>query len=295
MFLNNCYESSLTGYNGQAGAADKAKFQLALTGAINVFTMSNIRLYGGGYQFAMYGGSVDWTSGWLQTEADTIEAIRVFGAGGTVFTGRGLAVSAESGGASLVYDAEFSGLDQVNIYDSTFESPVRVPAFWFNGNLSVTLTNQRFTGSIGSANGLMRITNTANPIMLINPLNTDRVGAPYSDTMQMVSVSGSATNAAQTQCKINDGSSVNCGSAATGFFYLPPGITSLSINTSAVTANSKILIQQDSSIGTQLGVTCYRLGTTTPFVFSRAVGTSFTVSAAASTGNPACYAFNVLN
>jgi hypothetical protein len=87
----------------------------------------------------------------------------------------------------------------------------------------------------------------------------------------------------------------NCGSNANGSVVIPAGSTSVTVNTTAVTAKSQVLVIFDSSLSSKLGVTC---NTTfaAPFVSARTAGTSFNlaVNTAPST-NPACYSYTILN
>ncbi len=49
------------------------------------------------------------------------------------------------------------------------------------------------------------------------------------------------------------GASVACSAAPAGFVGMAPSVTTLTVNTTAVTANSQIILQADSSLGTALG------------------------------------------
>lgn len=89
-----------------------------------------------------------------------------------------------------------------------------------------------------------------------------------------------------------------CGSAASGAFTIAAATTSIVVNTTAVTANSEIEIQPDSSLGTRLSVTCNTSLATLigPVVTARTPGTSFTVTITGTLiTNPACYTYSVIN
>lgn len=87
-----------------------------------------------------------------------------------------------------------------------------------------------------------------------------------------------------------------CGSASAGSIALPIGISTLVVNTTAVTVNSQILITEDSSLGSRLGITC---NTTTGRVYSvnaRTASTSFTVKSSANPAtNKACLSYWIIN
>jgi len=74
-----------------------------------------------------------------------------------------------------------------------------------------------------------------------------------------------------------------CGAASAGSVQIPTGTTSetLTVNTTAVTANSQIVFYPDDSLGTRLGVTCNSTLATLvggSFISARTPGTSFTIT-----------------
>lgn len=110
-------------------------------------------------------------------------------------------------------------------------------------------------------------------------------------------VSG-ATHLTATNCSSSASPAV-CGSAAAGSVAVPTGATpTLVIDTSAVTANSQILLTIDESLGTKLSVTCNSTLATLvqPVVTARTGGTSFTIQINATLAtNPACVSYLVVN
>jgi hypothetical protein len=89
-----------------------------------------------------------------------------------------------------------------------------------------------------------------------------------------------------------------CGSAAAGSFAIAAGATTLTINTTAVTANSQIIMQGDESLGTKLGVTCNTTITSLidPVVTARVAGASFSIATSATIAvNPACFSYMIVN
>jgi hypothetical protein len=85
-----------------------------------------------------------------------------------------------------------------------------------------------------------------------------------------------------------------CGSASAGVFTLPAAATTVTVNTTAVTANSIIMVFNDDSLGTRLGVTC-NTGLDNVLVSARVAGTSFTVTGSAPVTNPNCYSYIIIN
>jgi hypothetical protein len=92
-----------------------------------------------------------------------------------------------------------------------------------------------------------------------------------------------------------------CGSAAAGSVVIPTGTGSstLTVNTTAVTANSQIFFYPDDSLGARLGVTCNStLSTLTggSFISARTAGTSFTITFNGSIlTNGVCGSYSILN
>ena len=87
-----------------------------------------------------------------------------------------------------------------------------------------------------------------------------------------------------------------CGSAPSGSVAMATGGSTLQVNTSAVTVDSQILITEDSSLGTRLGITCNTATGRTYTISARADSTSFTIK---SSNNPvtnkACLSYWVIN
>lgn len=103
--------------------------------------------------------------------------------------------------------------------------------------------------------------------------------------------------ASVTNCSDSAGDAA-CGAAPAGAFVIDAADTTTVVSTTAVTANSQIFLQVDSSLGTRLGVTCNTQdpGTFDIRVTARTAATSFTVTAdAGPTTNPLCVNFFVVN
>lgn len=90
-----------------------------------------------------------------------------------------------------------------------------------------------------------------------------------------------------------------CAAAPTGFVVIAAAATTVVVNTSAVTANSQIMLTEDQSLGTALSVTCNTQALTTlgsPRVSARATATSFTIKIdVGPTTNPMCVAYTIIN
>lgn len=85
-----------------------------------------------------------------------------------------------------------------------------------------------------------------------------------------------------------------CGSASAGAFTVAAAATTKVVNTTAVGLNSQIIVQQDSSLGLRLAVTCNT--TVNPWIVTaRVPGTSFTLTTTAPVTDPACFNFEIIN
>ena len=98
-----------------------------------------------------------------------------------------------------------------------------------------------------------------------------------------------------TNCADSAGAAA-CGSAAAGAVVIDAAGSTVVVSTTVVTATSRIFIQEDPSLATELGITC---NTTTGRIYTvtaRTAGTSFTItSSAAPTTNPACLSYHIIN
>jgi hypothetical protein len=93
---------------------------------------------------------------------------------------------------------------------------------------------------------------------------------------------------------------VACSAAPAGLFSCATNASAATcvISTTAVTANSVIQIQPDSSLGTALSVTCNTTADsalTAPRVSARTAATSFTITLGTFTTNPLCFSYLIIN
>lgn len=101
-----------------------------------------------------------------------------------------------------------------------------------------------------------------------------------------------------TNCADSAGAAA-CGAAPAGAFVIDATTTSTVVSTTAVTATSRIFLQEDSSLGTELGVTCNTQSSLTLGalrVTARTAATSFTATIEAGpTTNPMCVSYWIVN
>jgi hypothetical protein len=87
-----------------------------------------------------------------------------------------------------------------------------------------------------------------------------------------------------------------CGASSAGSVAMATGGSTLIVNSTAVTANSQILITEDSSLGTRLGVTCNTSANHNYSISARTPGTSFTITSSNNIStNKACLSFLIIN
>lgn len=141
--------------------------------------------------------------------------------------------------------------------------------------------------------------------LLINGVNAFQVTAAGSvnvagtlggNAMSVTQGATAKTYATVTNCT-SAASPAVCASAPAGAFVIAAGASTVIVNTSSLSNNSDIFIQQESSaaMNTRLGVTCNT--TISPWtISSRTAATSFTLSTTVSpVGSPACYQFHIMN
>lgn len=127
-----------------------------------------------------------------------------------------------------------------------------------------------------------------------NP-NNDAVANSTPDTAAAFSVINTSGKIFQVNCT-SAASPAVCAGAANGSVVIAAGATTVTVNTTAVAATSLILLQEDDSLGTKLGVTCNTTSLGATKISARVAGTSFTITTASAPAvNPACLSFLVQN
>lgn len=90
-----------------------------------------------------------------------------------------------------------------------------------------------------------------------------------------------------------------CGSAPDGSVVIAAAATTVTVNTTAVTANSQILLAADDTLGTKLSVTCNSTLATLVgglAITTRTAGTSFQITSGATPAvNPLCISYSIVN
>jgi hypothetical protein len=87
-----------------------------------------------------------------------------------------------------------------------------------------------------------------------------------------------------------------CANYLTGSVVVAAGATTVVVNDTSVASGSHIIVQEDSSLSANLGVTCNATpATVPPTISARVVGTSFTITTTAPSTNPRCFSFHLFS
>jgi hypothetical protein len=153
------------------------------------------------------------------------------------------------------------------------------------------------TGTRGSFGIYIAASNNGSGLTPFYIANSGNVGIGTTTPGSLLSVNGRASAnlfGSETNCSSSAGPAV-CAAAAAGSVIIPAAGTDVTVNTTAVTANSQIFVIFDQSLGTKLGVTCNST-TANPHIGARVAGTSFTIHAnVAPVTNPACFSYFIIN
>jgi hypothetical protein len=154
-----------------------------------------------------------------------------------------------------------------------------------------------------------QLQNPQNAVMVNNTtLSGNQIVVGGGGTGHIIATSANCSVSGSTFLCGLYGTSTNCSSSASpavcaaapaGSVALPTGTNpTLVVNTTAVTANSQIMLTVDESLGTKLSVTCNTTLSTlvNPVVTARTAGTSFTFTiGAVIASNPACVSYSIIN
>lgn len=179
-------------------------------------------------------------------------------------------------------------------YSNAAAIAVSVPTAGSGGNF---YAGQKFTLANYGA-GLVTVTPSTGTIAGQSNLllKTGQSCQVFSDGTNYQTACGAA-GSTFTNCSSSASPAV-CGSAAAGSVAVPAGTNpTLVVDTTAVTANSQIFIQEDEGLGTKLGVTCQTaVVPSNQFISARTAGTSFTISITGSPATqPVCYSYFIVN
>ncbi len=150
-------------------------------------------------------------------------------------------------------------------------------------NIGVAGTGSGILGLNGSTSGTATLTAPATAGTVTNAVvSSNSIQAPAYVTTSNCSSSASPAV---------------CGSASAGSFVIAASGTAVTVNTTAVTANSQIFIQEDETLGTKLSVTCNTgILANPPAITARTAAASFAVGITAGLAvNPVCFSYYIIN
>jgi hypothetical protein len=165
-----------------------------------------------------------------------------------------------------------------------------------NPRFLLDTANNRLAFGPGNAVVDMFVTRGAGPTLGITGGN---VGIGTTSPTNALTVNGTASATAYataTNCAVNSASPAACGSAAAGAFVVPTTTTTYTVNTSAVTAHSRVFVQPITfASDLPSSPTCVAPLLTTDYSISAVSnGVSFTMALTSTTGQT-CWQFWVVN
>lgn len=293
-----------------------------ITVGANNLTLSNMQFWFGGLAGASTTSLIDNVATGTLIKGSIIQIIGTTSASNTVVTsseiiapfttnanitfGAGSNYKLLSSSGLIVAGQELFGSGTATAPGMSFSQNATIG--WFlDSNLSMQLgfngAGPLFNGTQVGLGSAMAVTYTSGA----DPNNTafdtaqsrSAAGVLSADTTAIGNGLGSyiaSKYTTKTNCSSSAAPAV-CGSAAAGSFVIAAAGTSVTVNTTAVTANSQIFVQEDESLGAKLGVTCNTgILANPPAITARTAATSFAVGITAGLAvNPVCFSYNIVN
>jgi hypothetical protein len=215
---------------------------------------------------------------------------------GTVGKSKGIFIGGNDPGASAYY--------HVALWNASNEDVV-ISGLGATNNAPALIADYNFSSSCGAGASnptLLTDNGVASPGIALYALNTSSATATRfssdSAATNCLGPSQAVSYATTSNCLLGGASGTispaACGSAPAGKIAVPASQTSYTVNTTAVTANSEVLVQQvtDNS-GLPSSPTCGS-GLIAPIVSSRVAGTSFAL-ATTSIATVTCFQYTLIN
>ena len=200
----------------------------------------------------------------------------------------------------------FAGCPISDIIDLSVEDwgPVNANTVGFGDTLYSGCTNNQVRATINLVGpGATMLNDAANGNMLtITDSNASGLGTPsptsvtqYCKAMSPYCATYFPTFNSASNCS-SSMSPALCGSASAGSVAIEPRSTTLTVNTTAVTSESLILLTVDSSLSGKLGLTCsVTPPATPPSVAARTPGVGFAIETSGSSNRPICISYLIVN
>lgn len=275
---------------------------VTLANVVSQSTLPALSFLGCAYNSATvydcFNGSLGGGGGSGTVNSGTAQQLAYYAANGTAVSSLSPAPIALTDGATIAVADALPEVFSVTIAGNrTLSNPTGLIA----GHTLSFLIKQDATGSRTLALDTAYNMINGGTFTLNSAANAKTLLSCYADTTSTLQCAGGApltTVTTGSNCSSSASPAV-CGSASGGSIAVSTGTNpTLTVNTTAVTANSQILMNIDESLGTKLSVTCNTTLTTltNPVVTARTAGTSFTVQIGATIAvNPACVSYLVIN
>lgn len=254
----------------------------------------NIIVDGGGTCFGIQNNNHLPISGWFGGNCNNVATLTMIGGGGVLADNGGAYTMGASGAMVNVGAGRYVG------YDVLLSGSPNVSSVCFIASTGfIYLIDPQCTNNGNTTSAAIQVTGAGYGYASGGILVGGATGNAWGCNAAATCVAGEGNNYGANPigtigCNSSTSPSV-CGANPRGTVALAAGVTTLTVNTSAVTANSIISVTNDDSLGGRLGVTC-NTTINTIWVSARTPGTSFqiTVSAAPVT-NPECISYTILN
>lgn len=213
-----------------------------------------------------------------------------------------------SGGLTLVAADNFGPFLNIATTGGTLASPTvanngsrgSLAFFAYNGSSYTRLGLINGQWQAAGSNGALSFGGRSGGAIYVGQRDSDQSFGDYvsivaSETHATGGLFSATSYSTETNCADSAGAAA-CGSSPAGHFVVDAGNTTVVVSTTAVTANSEIVVFPDRSIGALLGITCNTaVPPTVPQVSARTAGTSFTLEVSAPVTNPGCFGYTIVN
>lgn len=234
------------------------------------------------------------TGGVIYPAADSTTAVQINKANGTTNV---LTVDTTNGRLGIGTPSPAVALDIVGAIKTTSNVEIEASSLFYWTGRSLLASGAdgkvRLSNNAGTDFEVLQFGGTTSSFPALKR-STTTVQARLADDS-----AGAAFNALRFDTSTNCASGASpavCAAASSGAVALPAGGTTLTVNTTAVNAASRIQITENTTVGTELSVTCNTTVIRTYAVTTITAGTSFVITtSAAPVTNPACLSFLIVN
>ena len=283
---------STFGFMWIGGIVNQLSTQTALAGGTGVDSAQAIRMFG----VATFGGkAIDITCGYCSFIGNYFEqssSIISGGAGFSIGRNNQFIANETSGGAnaaSVTALALGANVKYNSVRDNAFLGWTNTVTDAGTGN---QISDPEFHGVLPPAQGGIGATSfaLAGLATLASPVFTGTVTEPLLATTTNCAATGSGANPSVAACVAASSGAFSCATAASA--------GTCTVNTTAVTANSRIFVQPSAAEGANIGVTCNTTadtGLTAPRISAKVAATSFTINLGTFGTNPLCFNYWIVN